>query len=110
MTRIHCFHLTLANNFRLTIGIQDQTITGSLGATCFDSVDAHFSQEFVCVAKHVIQSTPASIKRDLPILLRSIKAETRLVPRLATKARQVYGRRLRTRIALVTEAMRNSKT
>src|SRR5437762_13360539 len=105
MTWIHCFHLALANNFRLTISIQDQTITGASGATCLDSVDAHFSKKFVCVAKHVIQSTPASIERDLPFLLRYIKAETRLVHRIASKARHVFGRLIRKRLDLVIDAM-----
>src|SRR5947207_13130325 len=29
MTRINCFHLAVANNFRLAIGIKNQTLAGS---------------------------------------------------------------------------------
>ena len=110
MTRVNGFHLALANNFRLTIGIQDQTITRPRGATCFDSVDAHLPQELVCVTKHVIQSTPAPIERDLAFLLGNIKAEAGFVHCVPSKTRHVFSCRIRQRPDLVIDAVRVDKT
>src|SRR5216117_4208562 len=75
MTRIHGLLLALANHFRLTIRVQNQTLTRARGKAGFHSVDPHFAQKFVCVAKHVIQSLPGSLEGNLAFLLRYIKTE-----------------------------------
>src|SRR5947207_9572938 len=40
MARINRLHLTVANNFRLTICVQNQTVASTRCAACFHSVDA----------------------------------------------------------------------
>src|SRR6059036_957775 len=70
MTLIHGLLLALANHFRLAVRIQNQTLPRSRGRAGLDAINAHFTQEFVRVAKHVIQSLPRSIERNLALLLR----------------------------------------
>src|SRR5207249_9090529 len=84
MTRIHGLLLALANHFRLTIRIQNQALARARGKARFHSVDPHLTQEFVRVAKHVIQSLPRSIERNLALLLRYIDTEARLVHSLSS--------------------------
>ena len=92
MTLIHGFLLALANHFRLTIRIQNQTLPGSRRGAGLDAINAHFAQEFVRVPKHVIESLPRSIERNLAFLLRHIETETGLVHCVSSETRHVFGR------------------
>src|SRR6266700_3533189 len=90
MTRIHGLLLALANHFRLTIRVQNQTLTRARRKAGFHSVDPHFAQKFVRIAKHVIESLPRSIERNLAFLLRHIEAETCLVHCVSSETRHVF--------------------
>src|SRR6059058_216918 len=67
-------------------------LSARAGKARFHSVDPHLTQEFVRVAKHVIESLPRSIERNLAFPLRYIETEAWLVHGVSSETRHVFGR------------------
>jgi len=110
MTLIHSLLLALANHFRVTIRIQNQTLAGSRGGASLDAINAHFAQQFVRISKHVIELVTCSIERNLAFFLRNMKTEARLVHGVSSETRHVLGRRVREGFNFVIDPVRIDET
>jgi hypothetical protein len=92
MTLIHGLLLALANDFRVTVRVQNQTLPRARGGAGLDAINAHFTQEFIRVSKHVTEALPGSVERNLAFLLRYIETETGLIHCVSSETRHVFGR------------------
>src|SRR6266487_1241622 len=109
MTRIDGYRLALGYDFRLAIGGENQAVTRSRCPASFHSVNAISSEKLVRAPKHIIESVPAAIERDLTFLLRHIKAKTCFVQRVTRQTRHVFRSRKRHRSNVVVNAVRIDK-
>src|SRR5207253_11057856 len=68
-TMIDAYRLALGHDIWLTIGGENQAVPRSRCPASFHSVNAISSEKLVRTPKHIIQSMPAAIERDLTLLL-----------------------------------------
>ena len=78
MARIDRFHLAIANNFAIHEPRTESNMSRSSERAGLHPVDTHFAEEFIGIAKHVIELLTCAIEGDLAFFLGHIKAETRL--------------------------------